>query len=187
MKLMTKANNTFPYGMLKNVIKSHYEITSVISFHFSLCLHDADVFRCLCPCHQVEHLKWSSTRSSLSWTGTVCWDRKRSSFLTWSQRRTPATLIVRFWVYVEQLHQYWVYGLYNNFPDTVPVTNAHFYYMLTWQLIYYISSPSHSLPCQPVQIVIITSIRTTRMTPMTMSRWRSGSFLPALLASARSD
>lgn len=48
-------------------------------------------------------------------------------------------------------------------------------------------SPSVCLHLQHARIVIITSIRTTRMTPMTTSLWRSDSSLPALLASARSD
>ena len=48
-----------------------------------------------CDCRQVARSRWSSTHSSLSWTGTVCWGRKQSSSLTLSPRRTPATLIVR--------------------------------------------------------------------------------------------
>lgn len=44
--------------------------------------------------HQAERSRWSSTPSSQSWTGTLCWDKKPSLSLTWSQRKTPATLTV---------------------------------------------------------------------------------------------
>lgn len=44
--------------------------------------------------HQAARSRWSSTPSSQSWTGTLCWDKKPSSSLTWSQRKTPATLTV---------------------------------------------------------------------------------------------
>lgn len=87
----------------------------------------------------MERLKWSSTRSSQNWTGTVCWDRKQSLSLTWSQRRTPATLIVRFSGFmclkstaVTSILCLWVVG-----------RNAHF--MSNWQLIYLISSLPLSL------------------------------------------
>lgn len=39
-------------------------------------------------------MRWSSTRSSQSWTGTASWDRKQSSSPSWSLRTTPATLTV---------------------------------------------------------------------------------------------
>lgn len=55
-------------------------------------------------------------------------------------------------------------------------------FMFNRRLIYLISS----LPRQPARIVTITSIRTTRTTPMTTSLWRSDSSPPARLASARS-
>lgn len=64
---------------------------------------------------------------------------------------------------------------------TVPVGETHF--LLPSELKRFISSLV--LPPQPAQIVIITSTRTTRTTPMTTSLWRSDSSRPAPLASAR--
>lgn len=50
---------------------------------------------CLCLLHlQVELLKWSSTSSSTTSTGTACWGRRLSLFLSWSLKMTPATLTV---------------------------------------------------------------------------------------------
>lgn len=43
---------------------------------------------------QVVLLKSSSTHSLRRWTGTACWDRKLSSSLTWSQKKTPVILTV---------------------------------------------------------------------------------------------
>lgn len=54
-------------------------------------------------CEQVERLNWSSTRFSWDWTGTVYSDRRPSSSLIWSLRRTPAILTVRTLTFV------WVY------------------------------------------------------------------------------
>lgn len=52
---------------------------------------------CFCRlCAQEERLRWSSTRSSQIWTGTACWGRKQSLFLSWSPRTTPVTLTVSF-------------------------------------------------------------------------------------------
>lgn len=101
-------------------------------------------------CHQVERLRWSSTPSSQSWTGTVCWDRRPSSSLTWSQRRTPATLTVRIMdlcvCRVQELHQYEVHGLYNNFLTPFQ-SEMH---ILCWTDGSYISSPL-SLPPPPAR------------------------------------
>lgn len=140
------------------------------------------------PMCQAERLRWNSTPSSLSWTGTVCCGRKQSSSLTWSQRRTPATLTVCtpgfmcLWsTAVTSILAVWVV---QSFPDTAAVRNAHF--TLNCQLIYFITSLSLPFLCQRAPIVITTSIRTMRMTPMTTSRWRSDSFPHVLLASARS-
>ena len=142
---------------------------------------------CSYPCHQVGRMRWSSTRSSPSWTGTVCWGRRPSSSLTWSQRRTPATLTVR----VSGFMCLWKCSAYINigFMGHIIISwqrssqKCTLYFEVTAH-IYHPFTPSSA---QPARIVITTSTRTTRMTPMTTSRWRSGSSPPAHLASARSD
>lgn len=53
------------------------------------------------PHPQAERSRWSSTPSSPSWTGTLCWGRKPSSSLTWSRRKTPATLTVSVFATVD--------------------------------------------------------------------------------------
>lgn len=52
------------------------------------------------PCEQVELLNWSSTHFSRDWTGTVYSDRRPSSSLISSLRRTPAILTVRTFTFV---------------------------------------------------------------------------------------
>lgn len=67
-------------------ISSYYD--GIVVFYLS----DFNANYCLST--QEERLRWSSTPSSQIWTGTACWGRKQSLFLSWSPRTTPVTLTV---------------------------------------------------------------------------------------------
>lgn len=89
------------------------------------------------PHYQAVRSRWSSTPSSQSWTGTPCWGKKPSSSLTWSRRKTPATLTVSVFGIVG-CNRHWARRLCKAMSLTqLRVRNAHF--LLSRQLIYLIS------------------------------------------------
>lgn len=127
-------------------------------------------------------MKQHSFFTELDWNSLL---RQKAEFIPHleSEEDTSYFDSMFVWIHVQQLHQYQLYGLYNIF-----LTSCQSQRLLCCPDSSYVISCLHlCLPLgQPVRIVITTSIHTTRMTPMTTSQWRSGSFLPAPLASARS-
>lgn len=70
--------------------------TCFVRLGASFCWEDGAASHvCLAPLpFQVVPMKWSSIASSVPWTGTVCWDRRRNLFPNWSRRMTQVILIV---------------------------------------------------------------------------------------------